>query len=290
VYIYLSNENGTPVEVYFDDFKVTHTKTPIVQSNDYYPFGLTFNSYQRENSVENKFKFQGQEHIDDLNLGWDSFKWRNHQPDIGRFFNVDPLAEKYYYNSPYAFSENKVVAHVELEGLEAESIVKKEIQKAVEPIVNEVKEKVEGVVNAIGKGIKEAWNSIGPGDDRGGSTWTTKEHSGGDQSKVPQGQSDGGGNIDILIDPTIRSSPARTFAQGFVQGVEAVTYVEEQTHVIENVVKETGGNTTSLKVKEVKDTISDYKYMSQYLVTTTSGKDSIIQTSKTPDKQDDKKK
>ncbi len=80
---------------------------------------MTFNSYQRENSVEQRWKFQGQEHIDDLGLNWDSFKWRNHQPDIGRFFNIDPLAEKYYYNSPYAFSENKVVAHLEIEGLES---------------------------------------------------------------------------------------------------------------------------------------------------------------------------
>lgn len=87
--------------------------------DDYYPFGLTFNSYSRENSVENKIKFQGQEHVDDLGLNWDSFKWRNHQPDIGRFFNVDPLAEKYVYNSPYAFSENRVINAVELEGLEA---------------------------------------------------------------------------------------------------------------------------------------------------------------------------
>jgi hypothetical protein len=47
-----------------------------------------------------------------------SFKWRNHQPDIGRFFNIDPLADKYVYNSPYAFSENQVVAFRELEGLE----------------------------------------------------------------------------------------------------------------------------------------------------------------------------
>jgi RHS repeat-associated protein len=86
---------------------------------DYYPFGLTFNSYKRENSVENKIKFQGQEHIDDLGLGWVSFKWRNHMPDIGRFFNVDPLAEKFVHNSTYAFSENKVTSHVELEGAEA---------------------------------------------------------------------------------------------------------------------------------------------------------------------------
>jgi RHS repeat-associated protein len=118
VYIWLSNENETMVEVYFDDFKVTHTKSPVVQSDDYYPFGLTFNSYQRENSVENKIKFQRQEHIDDLDLGWVQFKWRNHMPDIGRFFNVDPLADKYVYNSPYAFSENHVTSHVELEGLE----------------------------------------------------------------------------------------------------------------------------------------------------------------------------
>jgi RHS repeat-associated protein len=123
VYIYLSNDNvelgGSEIEVFFDDFYVEHVKSPIVQTNDYYPFGLTFNSYQRENSVEQKFKFQGQEHIDNLDLGWDSFKWRNHQPDIGRFFNVDPIAEEYYYNSTYAFSENKVTTHMELEGLEA---------------------------------------------------------------------------------------------------------------------------------------------------------------------------
>src|SRR5690606_6929994 len=83
----------------------------------------TYNKFTREDAVPNRWKFQGQEHIDDLGLNWDSFKWRNHQPDIGRFFNVDPLTEKYVYNSPYAFSENKVTAHVELEGLEAWPII-----------------------------------------------------------------------------------------------------------------------------------------------------------------------
>jgi len=95
------------------------------KNDNYYPFGLKFNSYSRENSVPNTIKlFQGQEHIDDLGLNWDSFKWRNHQPDIGRFFNIDPLADKYVYNSPYAFSENQVVAHRELEGLEKEPVNK----------------------------------------------------------------------------------------------------------------------------------------------------------------------
>lgn len=56
---------------------------------------------------------------EELGLGWYSFKWRNYDPAIGRFFNVDPLAEKYVYNGVYNFSENKVIAFRELEGLEA---------------------------------------------------------------------------------------------------------------------------------------------------------------------------
>ncbi len=125
VYLYISNDNvslgGGEVEVYWDDFRVEHIKSLVVQSQDYYPFGLTFNSYNRENSLPNRLKlFQDQQHVDDLGLNWDGFKWRNHMPELGRFFGGDKLAEKYYYNSPYAFSENKVVSHRELEGLEAE--------------------------------------------------------------------------------------------------------------------------------------------------------------------------
>ncbi len=42
-----------------------------------------------------------------------------HDPRIGRFFAVDPLKAKYPHNSPYAFSENRVIDAVELEGLES---------------------------------------------------------------------------------------------------------------------------------------------------------------------------
>jgi muramidase (phage lysozyme) len=47
-----------------------------------------------------------------------NYKYRMHDPRIGRFFTVDPLASKYPHNSPYAFSENRVIDGVELEGLE----------------------------------------------------------------------------------------------------------------------------------------------------------------------------
>ncbi|MCO5242021.1 MAG: hypothetical protein M9904_18430 [Chitinophagaceae bacterium] len=76
---------------------------------------------------ENKIKFQGQEFAskefsDGSGLDWYEFKYRMHDPQIGRFHAIDPLADKYVYNSPYAFSENKVTNHIELEGLEAVSL------------------------------------------------------------------------------------------------------------------------------------------------------------------------
>jgi hypothetical protein len=41
-----------------------------------------------------------------------------HDPRLGRFFAVDPLIKSYPHYSPYSFSGNKVIAYVELEGLE----------------------------------------------------------------------------------------------------------------------------------------------------------------------------
>ena len=61
MYIYISNEEETQLEVFFDDFKVDHIKSPVVQMDDYYPFGLTFNSYLRENATPNQYLNNGKE-------------------------------------------------------------------------------------------------------------------------------------------------------------------------------------------------------------------------------------
>ncbi|UOX32287.1 hypothetical protein LXD69_09490 [Flavobacterium sediminilitoris] len=64
------------------------------------------------------YKYNGKERQDELGLNWDSFKWRNYDYAIGRFFNMDKLAEDYSYQSPYNFAENRVVDGREMEGLE----------------------------------------------------------------------------------------------------------------------------------------------------------------------------
>src|SRR5690606_21202624 len=68
------------------------------------------------------YKYQGQERQDELGLNWDSFKYRNYDYAIGRFISIDPLAEQYSYQSPYNFSENRVIDGIELEGLERLSV------------------------------------------------------------------------------------------------------------------------------------------------------------------------
>jgi RHS repeat-associated protein len=65
-----------------------------------------------------RYSFQDQEKDKEFWGGAVSYKYRVEDPRLGRFFSVDPLAPKYAYNSPYAFSENRVLASVELEGLE----------------------------------------------------------------------------------------------------------------------------------------------------------------------------
>jgi RHS repeat-associated protein len=122
LYIYVSNTNKH-YPVYFDDLHIEHIRGSLTEETHYYPFGLTMNGISSKaatNAPANKEKtFQGQRFDDELGLDWVQFKWRNHDVQIGRFIEVDPLSEKYQYNSTYAFSENKVTNHIELEGLEA---------------------------------------------------------------------------------------------------------------------------------------------------------------------------
>src|SRR5690606_16090171 len=87
---------------------------------DYYTFGMQMPN--RNGSTDDyRYGFQGQEKDDEVKGEGNSinYKYRMHDPRIGRFFAVDPLAPYYPHNSPYAFSENRVIDRIELEGLES---------------------------------------------------------------------------------------------------------------------------------------------------------------------------
>jgi RHS repeat-associated protein len=79
-----------------------------------------------------RYGFQGQEMDDEVKGKGNSvnYKYRMHDPRVGRFFAVDPLAKSYPWNSVYAFSENQVIEAIELEG--AESLTTKDVNNNVQ--------------------------------------------------------------------------------------------------------------------------------------------------------------
>lgn len=80
-----------------------------------------------------RYGFQGQEKDDEIKGEGNSlnYKYRMHDPRVGRFFATDPLTMYYPWNSPYAFSENRVIDRIELEGLEATETEAAQAQAAI---------------------------------------------------------------------------------------------------------------------------------------------------------------
>ncbi len=85
---------------------------------DYDPFGMTLVGRTWSLGSKYRYGFQNQEVDNEFWGGAISFKYRVEDVRLGRFFSVDPLFDKYPYNSPYAFSENRLIDSRELEGLE----------------------------------------------------------------------------------------------------------------------------------------------------------------------------
>jgi RHS repeat-associated protein len=117
VYIYLSNEETAPLDVYFDQMKVTQTKSPVVEDQFYYAFGLMAQSYSKESSMPNMYKYNGKEMQDELNLGWLDYGARMYMADIGRWGAVDPLAEKMTRYSPYNYAFDNPVRFDDPDGM-----------------------------------------------------------------------------------------------------------------------------------------------------------------------------
>jgi len=116
MYIYLSNEHDKLVDVFFDDLTIVHKKSPIVQTEDYYPFGLTFNQQTREGTQGQNYLFTNKERQVDLELNLDDFGWRNYDPAIGRFNAIDLFSDKYYDINPYQYAANNPIKFVDING------------------------------------------------------------------------------------------------------------------------------------------------------------------------------
>src|SRR5690349_22072816 len=84
--------------------------------NDYYPFGLTFNSYSRENSVGQDYKFGSKELQTELGLDVYDFEARFYDPSVGRAFQIDPLADKFNNWSGYSWTGDNPINNIDPDG------------------------------------------------------------------------------------------------------------------------------------------------------------------------------
>ncbi|WP_353332894.1 RHS repeat-associated core domain-containing protein [Bacteroides sedimenti] len=81
-----------------------------------HPSGLPWG--ESEGANVQPYKYNGKEFIE--MHGYDTYDYgaRGYYPAIQRFTSIDPLAEKYYSISPYAFYSNNSINSIDLDGMD----------------------------------------------------------------------------------------------------------------------------------------------------------------------------
>jgi RHS repeat-associated protein len=125
--------NGNPYKYFYQykdhlgNVRLSYdTNLAIQTENNYYPFGLRHEGYNNvQNSSEAlKYKYNGKE-LQDENIGGQQLNWydygaRNYDPALGRWMNIDPLAEKYRRWSPYNYCVNNPIRFTDPDGMQVD--------------------------------------------------------------------------------------------------------------------------------------------------------------------------
>ena len=104
-YYYLKDHQG-------NNRVVVSSGGTVAEVNHYYPFGGVFAS---TGNVQ-PYKYNGKELDTKKGLNWYDYGARHYDSTLGRWFVVDPLAEKMYNWSPYNFCKNNPVNRVDFKG------------------------------------------------------------------------------------------------------------------------------------------------------------------------------
>jgi RHS repeat-associated protein len=111
--------------VYFTDINKDNTinDSDILQEQNYYAFGAAFDVmpsvYGASTNPKNKYQYNGKELNNDFGLNLSDYGARWYDANVARWWNVDPLAEKYRRWSPYNYCMDNPVRFIDPDGRNA---------------------------------------------------------------------------------------------------------------------------------------------------------------------------
>jgi RHS repeat-associated protein len=121
-FVYVSNRSDQ--DVYFDNLVVGVNAGNIIEENHYYAFGLRIAAISShklgdagEGKLKNNYLYNNQELFDDGDLDWYAYGFRNYDPQIGRFVQIDPLADAFPLLSSYHYALNDPITCQDKNGL-----------------------------------------------------------------------------------------------------------------------------------------------------------------------------
>ena len=114
---YIDLANGNAYYYYLKDHQgnnrvVVSSSGTVMETNHYYPFGGVFST---STNVQ-PYKYNGKELDTKAGLNWYDYGARHYDATLGRWFVMDPLAEKMYGWSPYGYCFNNPIKLVDIDG------------------------------------------------------------------------------------------------------------------------------------------------------------------------------
>src|SRR5208283_232212 len=98
----------------------------VAEYHHYYPFGMELQAlcYTSGADLQNNNLYNGKELQTDYGLQWYDYGARFYDPEIGRWHVIDPMANQFYFNSPYVYCKNNPLILFDPDGLYPKSILK----------------------------------------------------------------------------------------------------------------------------------------------------------------------
>jgi RHS repeat-associated protein len=108
----------------------------ISQESHYYPFGMRISTLSSEpmslGNRKNRYMYNGKEYNEEFGFNLYDYGARFYDPQIARFHTLDPLSEKFTFQSPYVYASNNPILFIDYMGMMAQSSAEKKQQEEAE--------------------------------------------------------------------------------------------------------------------------------------------------------------